>query len=214
MIRRSWRTFLAGVAMAGGLSVSGSAFADEECCPTVGDLDCQGCQQLFADNNQQLTDELAKMSCCNESSCCAPTSVCESVDPCCAEGCCAAEDNGITLGGWVQMGYHNGVTPNAAAPFDAGSFNNHPNRVNLHQGWLYAEKVADGSNGLDFGFRADVMYGVDAADTQSFGAVLISELTSRTVSTALQFLSCTVKSPVVTGVSRLDTSTHWLVTKS
>ena len=34
---------------------------------------------------------------------------------------------------------------------------------------MYAEKVADGSQGLDWGFRADVMYGIDSADTQAFG---------------------------------------------
>lgn len=67
------------------------------------------------------------------------------------------------------MGYHDGITPNASGVNDAGSFNNHPHRFNLHQGWLYAEKVADGSNGMDWGFRTDIMYGVDAADTQAFG---------------------------------------------
>ena len=46
---------MAGMVVAGGLSVSGSAFAGD------------AIQQLFVDNNQQLTDELAKMSCVNES---------------------------------------------------------------------------------------------------------------------------------------------------
>ena len=140
-------------------------------------MDCQTCQQLFEENNQKLTDQLAAMSCCCESSCCAPTSVCECADDVCGdvcgegcgEGCCGDSCGGITIGGWVQMGYHDGVTPNAAAPFDAGSFNNHPHRLNLHQAWLYAEKVADGSCGMDWGFRADLMYGVDAGDTQAFG---------------------------------------------
>jgi len=169
MIHRSWKTFLAGVVIAGGVSVSGSAFAGEGCC-SAGALGCQECQQIFADNGQQLTDQLAAMSCCNESSCCAPTSVCECADPGCAEGCCATEKCcGIEIGGWIQMGYHDGVVPNGVTRNDAGSFNNHPHQFNMHQGWLYAEKVADGSEGLGFGFRADLMYGVDAADTQSFG---------------------------------------------
>ncbi len=153
---------------------SSSAFAGEGCCTTSG-LNCHGCQQLFDDTGQQLTDQLAQMSCCNESSCCAPTSVCECAEPgCgegCGEGCCGAKTTccGIEIGGWIQMGYHDGVVPNGVTRNDAGSFNNHPHRLQMHQGWLYAEKVADGSEGLDFGFRADVMYGVDAADTQAFG---------------------------------------------
>jgi hypothetical protein len=169
MIDRSWKTCLAGMMMAGCLF--SSVFAGEGCSSSTVGLDCQGCEDLFADTGQQLTDQLAQMSCCNASSCCAPTSVCECADPGCAEGCCGAKETccGIEIGGWIQMGYHSGVTPNAAAVFDAGSFNNHPHRFNLHQGWLYAEKVADGSNGVGFGFRADVMYGVDAGDTQAFG---------------------------------------------
>lgn len=170
MVRRSWKTFLAGVVISGGFSVSGTAFAGGECCAPAPGMSCQQCEQIFSDNCQQLTDQLASMSCCNESSCCAPTSVCECADDGCAEGCCAEEDCcGIDFGGWVQMGYHDGVVPNGRTRNDAGSFNNHPHRLNLHQAWLYAEKVADGSEGLGFGFRADVMYGVDAADTQSFG---------------------------------------------
>ncbi|HAD59806.1 MAG TPA: porin [Planctomycetaceae bacterium] len=39
----------------------------------------------------------------------------------------------------------------------------------MHQGWIYAEKLADGRCGWDWGFRFDGMYGVDATDTQSFG---------------------------------------------
>ena len=67
------------------------------------------------------------------------------------------------------MGYHNGITPLSTTRNQGLAFNDHPHRFNLHQGWLFAEKVADGSCGLDWGFRADVMYGVDAAQTQAFG---------------------------------------------
>lgn len=68
---------------------------------------------------------------------------------------------GFNIGGWTQVGYHT---------FDNfGNFNRHSDNVNLHQAWLYAEKVADGSNGLGFGGRIDYVYGVDAQDTQAFG---------------------------------------------
>ena len=75
-------------------------------------------------------------------------------------GCCSSKAGGIDFGGWVQMGYHSGSD---------GVFNDEPDNFNLHQTWLYAEKVADGRNGLGFGFRADVMYGTDADDTDSDG---------------------------------------------
>lgn len=64
------------------------------------------------------------------------------------------------IGGWTSFGYHSR---------DNGLFNNRPDKFNLHQMWLYAERVADGSEGFDWGFRADIMYGQDAGDTQAFG---------------------------------------------
>lgn len=71
-----------------------------------------------------------------------------------------SECSPYSIGGWYQLGYHNKST---------GLFNSRPGEFATHQAWLYAEKVADGSKGLDWGFRADVMYGIDAGDTQSFG---------------------------------------------
>lgn len=67
---------------------------------------------------------------------------------------------GTKVGGWVQAGYHNKSD---------GRFNSHPDRLHAHQTWLYAEKVANGECGWDWGFRADFVYGVDAQDTQAFG---------------------------------------------
>ncbi|TWT57476.1 hypothetical protein KOR42_08370 [Thalassoglobus neptunius] len=66
----------------------------------------------------------------------------------------------IDIGGWLQSGYTSRST---------GLFNTRPNKWATHQAWLYAEKVADGSNGFDWGFRGDFMYGLDANDTQAFG---------------------------------------------
>lgn len=84
--------------------------------------------------------------------------------------CSVGSGSGIKIGGWVQAGYHSGHEPLSVANNDNLAFNDRPHRLNLHQGWLYAEKVADGSNGFDWGFRADVMYGTDAAAaTQAFG---------------------------------------------
>lgn len=71
-----------------------------------------------------------------------------------------ADSRPFDIGGWTQIGYHNESN---------GVFNTHPNDIRLHQQWLYLERVADGSEGLDFGFRADLIYGVDAQNTQAFG---------------------------------------------
>jgi len=67
---------------------------------------------------------------------------------------------GTKIGGWAQAGYHNKSD---------GKFNSHPGRLHLHQGYLYAEKAANGECGWDWGFRTDFVYGVDAQDTQAFG---------------------------------------------
>ncbi len=66
----------------------------------------------------------------------------------------------MTVGGWVQGGYTSQST---------GLFNTNPDQVNIHQSWVYLERVADGSDGLDWGYRTDIMYGTDADDTQAFG---------------------------------------------
>lgn len=74
--------------------------------------------------------------------------------------CCEVEDMPFTIAGWAQFGYTNRTD---------GVFNTHPNSFDLHQGYLYLEKIADGSDGAGWGYRADIMYGVDGANTQAFG---------------------------------------------
>jgi Putative beta-barrel porin-2, OmpL-like. bbp2 len=70
------------------------------------------------------------------------------------------DDPCFVVGGWFQAGYH--------AKSD-GIFNTYPNHFQLHQGYVYVERVADGSNGLGFGGRMDAVYGTDAQNTQAFG---------------------------------------------
>jgi hypothetical protein len=70
------------------------------------------------------------------------------------------DDPCVNIGGWLAAGYHN--RPD-------GTFLDYPHHAQLTQGWLFAEKATDGADGLDFGGRVDVMYGTDAANTQSFG---------------------------------------------
>lgn len=68
---------------------------------------------------------------------------------------------GLKVGGWLQAGYNNKSD---------GKFNSVPNKLNVHQAYLYAEKVANGECGLDWGFRGDLVYGVDGYDAQAFGS--------------------------------------------
>lgn len=79
---------------------------------------------------------------------------------------------GFNIGGWSEVGYHTsnntglGILGAGGAP---ANFNNYADRVQLQQQWLYAERIADGSEGIGFGGRIDYLYGTDAPDTQSFG---------------------------------------------
>jgi len=69
----------------------------------------------------------------------------------------------LNVGGWLQLGVY---SDNNDLFFDGQD-----DQLNLHQGWLFVEKVAKaGENGeFGFGFRFDGVYGTDADDTQAFG---------------------------------------------
>ncbi len=72
----------------------------------------------------------------------------------------------LRVGGWLQLGYHsNGLGNNPRAK----RFNDYPDHLQLQQAWLFAERLADGRNGLDIGGRVDYLYGTDAQNTQAFG---------------------------------------------
>lgn len=68
---------------------------------------------------------------------------------------------GVTVGGWTSVGFHDRN--------NYYSFNNYADRVQLGQQWLFAEKIANGSEGIGFGGRIDYVYGTDGPDTQAFG---------------------------------------------
>lgn len=75
------------------------------------------------------------------------------------DGVFAASD--VTAGGWLQLGWHGDSTD---------LFNSDPDRLNLHQAWLFVEKLADGTGeGLGWGYRLDALWGTDGGDTNSFG---------------------------------------------
>ncbi len=77
---------------------------------------------------------------------------------------------GFDYGGWVQVG---GQDLNDGA-FTGNGFlqnQNEANGVRLNQLYSYVAKVADGSQGFDWGFRFDAMYGVDGNEGQAFGNI-------------------------------------------
>ncbi|MEN1679073.1 MAG: outer membrane beta-barrel protein [Planctomycetota bacterium] len=84
-------------------------------------------------------------------------------------GALLGDDYAFSFGGWTQLGYHTEQTPLSGTRGDVFAFNDVPDDLNLQQQWMWFERVADGSNGLDWGFRFDVMYGTDAQKTQAFG---------------------------------------------
>jgi len=83
------------------------------------------------------------------------------IDPC---DCCDT-----TVGGWISAGYYN--NPVGLAFFGPLlDMNDEPDQFNLDQAWLYVEKVAEaGACSAGWGYRADIVYGVDAQKTQAFG---------------------------------------------
>ena len=85
---------------------------------------------------------------------------------CCGHSC--LEEKSISVAGWVEMGYQS--QPDGAftgnGPFlDDREWGN----VNLNQLYLYSERIADGGDGCDWGYRVDLLYGVDGNEGQSFG---------------------------------------------
>jgi hypothetical protein len=133
-----------------------------------------------SDENQ---DEAANVL-CDDASCdcgsCTDGSNCGCDEGCCLCGDCCLGDawklqDAVApccehrFGGWIAAGYYSDETGlSFFAPLN--DFNDYPDHFNLDQGWVYAEKVADGNCcSADWGYRADVVYGVQAQKTQAFG---------------------------------------------
>ncbi|MDZ4658373.1 MAG: outer membrane beta-barrel protein [Bythopirellula sp.] len=148
---------------------------------------------VFAvEGNVQWSDSLVTPASCDDS-CCDPG--CECGDPCdcgcgvgaaglfsgigggCVEnftlaGLLGLDDSCLEVGGWTQMGYHDKFEPlsnEATGRGTAFAFNDVPDELRAQQQWFYMGKTADGSNGFDWGFRGDFIYGTDAQKTQAFG---------------------------------------------
>ncbi len=151
----------------------------------------QSVSDVSMDNNvQEICFGLLDRGCdCGDScdcgdACCKDSCAggCDCGNACCGRGGVLGAIEGLSLaallgmegsdwdvGGWTQFGYHDDQTPLSVTRNDGGSFNDVPDGLQLQQQWIYLGKEADGSRGLDWGFRADVVYGTDAQKTQSNG---------------------------------------------
>ena len=78
------------------------------------------------------------------------------------------KDNKMTISGWSTFGYSSN---NDGAFTGQGPFLTHSERrnFNVNQQYLYIEKKADITKDWDWGYRGDVLYGVDGYEGQSFG---------------------------------------------
>ncbi|MGE3243736.1 MAG: outer membrane beta-barrel protein, partial [Pirellulales bacterium] len=140
----------------------------------------------------KAADDASSSSCgCGEeASCgCEPSCGCDGGCSCgCNDGCCLFGDCCLgdawtlkscydpcgscdhTIAGWVAMAYYDDNDRLSVQPGDLLSFEDYPDHLNLTQAWIYFEKIAatDGCS-ADWGYRFDMMYGVDAQKTQAFG---------------------------------------------
>lgn len=117
------------------------------------------CQECMGDSSGMVFGEYSD---CGDMSCggCEPCGGCPPAGSAGRGGLKGFLDS-LDFGGWAQLGFHT---------YDANArFNNHADRVNLHQLWMYAEKSAQNAGGFGVGGRIDTVYGVDAQNTQAFG---------------------------------------------
>jgi hypothetical protein len=75
----------------------------------------------------------------------------------------------INYGGWFSIGYYTDNDPLSFDDNDLLSFWDNPGDLNFDQEWFYIEKLAKGECNWDYGYRFDLVYGVDAQKTQAFG---------------------------------------------
>ncbi len=81
------------------------------------------------------------------------------------------KDNGWVMGGFTQFGYQS--NPDGAFAGNGPFVNQKEYKFfGLNQQYLFLGKVADGSKGFDWGFRTDLMFGLDGNEGQSFGNVV------------------------------------------
>lgn len=114
------------------------------------------------------------------------------------------KDLGINVGGWVSVG----IAGNFDDPRDnvngPVTFNNRSNEFNAHQLYGFIEKAVDKEAGKwDLGFRADVIYGIDAFYTTqaNFDNKLITDSSSRLYKLAFPQVYAELFAPIGNGIT-------------
>jgi len=114
------------------------------------------------------------------------------------------KDLGIDVGGWVTAG----VAGNPDDPRDnvngPVTFNNRANEFNVQQLYGYIENAVDTEAGKwDLGFRADVVYGLDAIYTTqaNFDNKLITDSSSRLYKLAFPQVYAELYAPIGNGIT-------------
>jgi hypothetical protein len=111
---------------------------------------------------------------------------------------------GINVGGWASAGVAGNPDSPESRTNGPVTFNNRANEFNAHQLYGFIERAvdADGSQ-WDLGFRADVVYGIDAFYTTqaNFDDNLITDNSSRLYKLAFPQVYATVFAPVGNGIT-------------
>ena len=134
------------------------------------------CGYLTSDDCKPAACESACDSACGSCSSCS-RSLCLPLFPCCChgdpwtlQGFLTGDSPCYNYGGWVSVGAY-GNAHGAASNGPIG-MRNVGNEFTLNQLWGYFERTTNtGGYGWDWGFRTDVVFGVDGQDTQAFGSL-------------------------------------------
>jgi Putative beta-barrel porin-2, OmpL-like. bbp2 len=137
-----------------------------------------GCSEPTCGAEASCGSEVDCGSCCGCDDCCCLgiencwpfTCCCKPGDPWTLQSCMTPCCKDVTYGGWVGMGFYTNNDPLSFHDNDLLSFWDHPNELNLDQAWLWLEKKPKTDSCCwDWGYRFDLVYGVDAQKTQAFG---------------------------------------------
>jgi hypothetical protein len=114
------------------------------------------------------------------------------------------KDLGLNAGGWVSAGVAGNPDSPQSRTNGPVTFNNRANEFNMHELYGYLERAVDTEGGKwDFGFRADVIYGIDAFYTTqaNFDNKLITDGSSRLYKLAFPQAYATIFAPIGNGLT-------------
>lgn len=114
------------------------------------------------------------------------------------------KDLGIDVGGWVSTGVAGNPDSPESRTNGPVTFNNRANEFNMHELYGYIERDVDTEAAKwDFGFRADIIYGIDAFYTTqaNFDNKLITDGSSRLYKLAFPQAYATIFAPIGNGLT-------------